>query len=110
MFSTHGAATYFLGIGNLLRGLNADVEQHQLERHEHVRRMGEVAHLFMDAGLIVVATGSNINDAELSHLHEVTSREGMVVVNVGPNNFKSAVVDLNLDPAAGTGKNVEQIL
>jgi bifunctional enzyme CysN/CysC len=110
MFMLHGAATYFLGIGNLLRGLNADVEQHRLERHEHVRRMGEVAHLFMDAGLIVVATGSNINDAELSELHEVTSREGMVVVNVGPNGFKKAVVDLELNPAAGAGKNAEAIL
>ena len=110
MFSLHGAATYFLGTGNLLRGLNTDVEQHRLERHEHVRRMGEVAHLFLDAGLIVVATGSNINDAELSELHEVTSREGMIVVNVGPNSFKSAVVDLNLDPVAGTEKNVQGIL
>lgn len=110
MFGLHGAATYFLGIGNLLRGLNADVEQHRLERHEHVRRMGEVAHLFLDAGLIVVATGSNLNDAELSELHEVTSREGMVVINVGPNGFKNAVVDLNLDPAAGTEKNVRSIL
>ena len=110
MFGLHGAATYLLEIGNLLRGLNVDVEQDRLERHEHVRRMGEVAHLFMDAGLIVVATGSNLNDAELSGLHEVTSREGMVIVNIGPNNFKSAVVDLNLDPDAGTEKNVRSIL
>ncbi len=110
LFALHGAATYFLGIGNLLRGLNADVEQHRLERHEHVRRMGEVAHLFLDAGLIVVATGSGINDEEVAHLHEVTSREGMLLVNVGPNQFKSAVLDLNLDPAAGTEKNVQQIL
>ena len=64
----------------------------------------------MDAGLIVVATGSNINDTELAQLHEVTSREGMVVVNVGPNGFKSAVVDLNLDPAAGIEQNVRSIL
>lgn len=109
LFGT-GHKTYFLGMGNLLRGLSTDVEQHRLERHEHVRRMGEVAHLFVDAGLIVVATGSNINDSELSELREVTSREGMVVVNVGPNGFKSAVVDLNLDPAVGTEKNVRSIL
>jgi len=110
MFSRYGAATYFLGIGNLLRGLDADVEQHRLERHEHVRRMGEVAHLFMDAGLIVVATGSNINDAELAELREVASGSSALVVNVGPSSFKSAVVDLNLEPSTGTEKNVQSIL
>ena len=110
LFGQFGAATYFLGIGNLLRGLNADVEQHRLERHEHVRRMGEVAHLFLDAGLLVVATGSGINDEEVAQMHEVTSREGMLLVNVGPNNFKNAVVDLNLEPGTGTEKNVQNIL
>ena len=105
-----GHKTYFLGMGNLLRGLSTDVEQHRLERHEHVRRMGEAAHFFLDAGLIVVATGSNINDAELAELHEVTSREGMVVVNVGPNGFKSAVVDLNLEEKARASDSVERIL
>ncbi len=110
LFERFGAATYFLGIGNLLRGLGADVELHRLERHEHVRRMGEVAHLFIDAGLIVVATGSNINDDELAQLHEVTSREGMLVVNVGPNSFKTAVVDLDLEAPAKTQACVERIL
>ena len=105
-----GAKTYFLEMGNLLRGLDADMEQHRLERHEHVRRMGEVAHFFLDAGLIVVATASNLNDAELAELHEVTSREGMLVVNVGPSNFKNAVVDLNLDPALAPAENVKRIL
>ncbi len=105
-----GAKTYFLEMGNLLRGLDADMEQHRLERHEHVRRMGEVAHFFLDAGLIVVATASNLNDAELAELHEVTSREGMLVVNVGPSNFKNAVVDLGLDPASAPAENVKRIL
>jgi len=72
--------------------------------------MGEVAHLFLDAGLLVVATGSGINDEEVAQMHEVTSREGMLLVNVGPNNFKNAVVDLNLEPGTGTEKNVQNIL
>jgi len=105
-----GHKTYLLGMGNLLRGLSTDVEQHRLERHEHVRRMGEVAHLFLDAGLIVVATASNLDDTELSHLHEVTSREGTLIINVGPNSFKSAVVDLNLEEKVPAADNVERIL
>ena len=104
------AAAYFLGMGNLLRGLNTDVEQHRLERHEHVRRIGEVAHLFMDAGLIVIATASNLNDGELAHLQEVTSREGMVVVNVGHNKFKEKTADLDLDPKISPAQNASRIM
>ncbi|MBI4227240.1 MAG: adenylyl-sulfate kinase [Candidatus Omnitrophica bacterium] len=94
-----GAKTYLLGMGNLLRGLNADVEQHRLERQEQVRRMGEVAHLFVDAGLIVIATGSDLNDGELAALHEVIGRDPMLVINVGPNALAQAVVDLQFDSA-----------
>ncbi|MCM8811527.1 MAG: GTP-binding protein [Candidatus Omnitrophica bacterium] len=106
---SQGAKTYFLGMGNLLRGLNSDVELHRLERHEHVRRMGEVAHLFMDAGLIVVATASGVNDAELEELQEVTARGTVLIVNVGKNNFKRAVIDLDLDPKLPAGKNAEKV-
>ena len=105
-----GAKTYFLGMGNLLRGLNADVESHRLERHEQVRRMGEVAHLFMDAGLIVVATGTHLNDAELAELLEVTSRQRVLIVNVGAGRFKEGVADLQLDPKTLVSKNVDRIL
>ncbi len=105
-----GAKTYLLGMGNLLRGLSADIEQDRLERHEQVRRMGEVAHLFLDAGLIVVATGTKLNDAELAEIQEVTSREQLLVVNVGPNEFKQAAVDLNLDPKISSAKNAALIV
>ncbi|HLD49976.1 MAG TPA: GTP-binding protein, partial [bacterium] len=42
-----GVKTYFLGIGNLLRGLDADLEHDKKARHEHVRRLGEVSHILM---------------------------------------------------------------
>lgn len=92
-----GAKTYLLGMGNLLRGLNADIEQHRLERQEQARRMGEVAHLFVDAGLIVIATGSDLGDAELAALREVMARDPMLVVHIGRNVFAESVVDLQFD-------------
>jgi bifunctional enzyme CysN/CysC len=105
-----GAKTYLLGMGNLLRGLSADIEQDRLERHEQVRRMGEVAHLFMDAGLIVVATGTQLNDAELAELVAVTSRDRVFVVNVGDSKFKEGAVDLQLDPKAPVSKNAKRLV
>jgi len=102
-----GCKTYFLGIGNLLRGLDVDLDKKA--RNEHVRRMGEVAHIWMDAGLIVVATASNLNDEELRLLQEVVNRDMVVIVNVGKNEFRQGLVDLELDPKASAESNAKKI-
>ncbi len=105
-----GAKTYFLGIGNLLRGLDADIENHKKARREHVRRMGEVAHILMDAGLIVFATASNLNDEELRLLQEVADRASIFIVNVGKNEFRDGSVDLNLSEKNSAAKNAKAVL
>ncbi len=105
-----GKKTYFLGIGNLLRGVDADVARHKKSRHEHVRRLGEVAHILMDAGLIVIATASNLDDAELRSLQEITRRESMLIVNVGGNNFREGAADLQLDADGSLKTNVKKTL
>lgn len=105
-----GVKTYFLGIGNLLRGLDADLEHDKKARHEHVRRLGEVSHILMDAGLLVLATASNLNDEELRLLQEVTSRALILIVNVGSNDFREGVVDLNLNPKDNASQNAKKIM
>ena len=106
-----GKKVYFLGIGNLLRGVDADLGRgRNTSRHEHVRRLAEVAHLMMDAGLIVVATASNLNDEELRMMQEVTRRESVLIVNVGKNEFREGIVDLNLDVKTSTSKNAGLVL
>jgi len=48
--------TYVLDGDNLRHGLNADLGFSDEDRRENIRRVGEVAKLFLDAGLIVLAT------------------------------------------------------
>ncbi len=105
-----GKKAYFLGIGNLLRGLAADLDKHKITRKEHVRRLAEVSHLMLDAGLIVIATASNLNDEELSLMQEVTSRDDILVINVGRNEFREGIVDLNLTAKETTAKNIKKIM
>jgi len=38
-----GKVVYFLGIGNVLYGVDADIERRQENRLEHMRRLAEVA-------------------------------------------------------------------
>lgn len=51
-----GRATYVLDGDNLRHGLNKDLAFCAKDRKENIRRVGEVARLFADAGLIVIAS------------------------------------------------------
>ncbi|MCL6443840.1 MAG: adenylyl-sulfate kinase [Alicyclobacillus sp.] len=50
-----GMRTYLLDGDNLRHGLNADLGFSEADRKENVRRVGEVARLFVDAGVVVMA-------------------------------------------------------
>lgn len=54
LLETSGQATYILDGDKLRTGLNADLGFEREDREENVRRVGEVARLFADAGLVVV--------------------------------------------------------
>jgi bifunctional enzyme CysN/CysC len=49
-----GAQVYLLDGDNIRRGLNSDLGFSPDDRHENIRRIGEAAALFADAGLIVI--------------------------------------------------------
>ncbi len=51
---TKGLQTYVLDGDNVRRGLNADLSFSTKDRSENIRRIGEVAALMADAGLIVI--------------------------------------------------------
>jgi len=50
-----GLRTYLLDGDNIRHGLNADLGFGPEDRRENIRRIGEVAKLFVDAGVIVLA-------------------------------------------------------
>ena len=47
-----GKIVYFMGIGNVIHGIDADIKEsdHEISRHEHIRRLAEVAHILLEAG------------------------------------------------------------
>jgi bifunctional enzyme CysN/CysC len=50
----HGCQTMLLDGDNLRQGINSDLGFDSASRSENVRRVGEIAKLMMDAGLIVI--------------------------------------------------------
>ena len=60
-----GRLVYFLGMGNVLYGVDADIERTGVNRLEHLRRLGEVANILLDAGLIVIATAAALSQEDI---------------------------------------------
>ena len=50
-----GVHTYVLDGDNIRMGLNKDLGFSEEDRRENIRRIGEVAKLFVDAGIVVLA-------------------------------------------------------
>jgi adenylylsulfate kinase len=50
----NGYKTYLLDGDNIRHGLNKDIDFSEKGRKENIRRIGEVARLFTDAGIIVI--------------------------------------------------------
>jgi adenylylsulfate kinase-like enzyme len=91
-----GRFVYYLGISNSLLGVDADIA-YLGERDEFLRRLGEVAHLFTDAGVILITTVSDLDDYELEMLTTLNEPNDTVVVNIGDCQLTRRSPDLQID-------------
>lgn len=97
-----GKIAYYLGIGNLLYGVDADIKSEDSlntpeERQEHIRRLGEVANIMLDAGNILIVTASELGSGELDTLRQIITTDHILTVWVGPAVNRIRDFDLSLD-------------
>lgn len=93
-----GRLAYYLGLSNQLLGLNVDLNVLG-GREEYLRRLGETAHLFTDAGLIVITSIADLDDFELQVIDALNQPGELIVVNVGEVQLNRRTPDLILDTA-----------
>ena len=61
-----GKHTYYLGIGSVLYGLDADIKLSEQNNHqEHMRRLAEVANILIDSGVILIVTATMLTQEDL---------------------------------------------
>ncbi len=96
-----GKLCYYLGIGSVLYGVNADLKRQDAINNwrEHVRRFGELAHLFLDAGQILIVTAVEFTKSDLSILQTVIDEENIKTVWLGEHVTTDLLVDLVFDHA-----------
>ncbi len=99
-----GNIVYFLGIGNVLYGVDADIERSTERRHEHLRRLAEVANLMLDAGVILIVTAAELTQADVELIKTSVNPDHIEVVWVGDTKSTDVAHDLQIadpdDPAA----------
>lgn len=104
-----GKFVYFLGVGNLQRGLSADIQEVPVSRDEHIRRLAEVSHLFLDAGVILIVTGIGLTQADLDLIKVPVNPDEILTVWVGPDVTTDIEVAVHVSEPSDHETAVEQI-
>jgi bifunctional enzyme CysN/CysC len=95
-----GKVVYFLGIGNVLYGVDADIERKQENRLEHMRRLAEVANLMLDAGIILVVAAAELTQDDLEVIKTAVQPDWIETIWAGDNITTDLAVDLHLPGGA----------
>ena len=113
-----GRSVYYLGLSNLARGLDADMTEAANgdaatavageDRGEHVRHLGEVAHILCDAGQIVITTVADLDTDEAETLRILGQPHDMLVIRVGADRH-GVNADLALAPATPAAEAVAAV-
>ena len=90
-----GKIVYFLGIGNVKYGIDADLSKEN-NREEHLRRLAEVAHIMLDAGTILIVTARELAQDDLEIIKTVVNPEKIVTVWTGEDVTTDLSYDLKI--------------
>ena len=100
-----GKIVYFMGIGNILYGVDADIKVPGTEtnRDEHLRRLAEVANIMLDAGTILIVTAITLTQNDLDIISAAVDTDSIEVVWVGRN-----VTDVSYDLLVSEGWDLNE--
>ena len=88
---------YFLGLSNDLLLQGAESNDKTLSRFQHIKQLGEMAHVLTDAGLILVTSLSDLDNDELEMLKTLNQPNRTLVVQIGGKEFSKENVNLSFE-------------
>ena len=104
-----GKIVYFLGIGNVLYGIDADIKGIANNREEHIRRLAEVANIMLDAGVILIVTAIELTQDDLEIIKTIVNPDRIEVVWIGENIITDISYDLHLYDPRDIADSVDSI-
>ena len=97
---------YFLGVGNILYGVDSDIKGQSDSRQEHIRRLAEVAHILLDAGIILIVTAIKLTQDDLELIETIINTDRIVVIWTG----ESVTTDISYDIKIGEGADMNHLI
>jgi bifunctional enzyme CysN/CysC len=104
-----GKIVYFLGIGNILYGVDADIKETDRHRKEHIRRLAEVANILLDTGCILIITAIELTQDDLEIIKTVVHPERIEVIWIGEDITTDISCDLVITHPENGEEAVDQI-
>lgn len=89
-------STYYLGIANLFGDLDQDEHARTIQHDQQIERLGTLARVMTDAGLLLITTLTDVDDYDLVRLKTLNAPNELFVVNLGENHFSQFRVDVQL--------------
>ncbi|MFZ1291349.1 MAG: GTP-binding protein [Melioribacteraceae bacterium] len=88
-----GKVVYFLGIGNVKYGIDADLAKGESNKEEHLRRLAEVAHIMLDSGVILIVTARELSQDDLEIIKTTVNPDKITTIWTG----EDVLTDLSYD-------------
>ena len=101
---SEGRLVFFLGIGNVLYGVDADIKGRNDQRREHLRRLAEVAHILLEAGVILIVTAIELTQEDLELIQTTIHSDKIEIIWVG----EKVTTDISYDLKIQSGKYPEE--
>jgi bifunctional enzyme CysN/CysC len=108
-----GRNIYMLDGTNVLLGVDCDLHFREATQAELVRRFGEVAHLLLHAGLLVVSTTNAIGLADYGAVQALIPDFASLIIHVDPRGESVAPCDLRIrgdEPEAEVIARITELL
>ena len=111
MLFDDGRNVYFLGIGNVLYGVAAEIKTsgEVPERSEHIRRLGEVSNLLLDSGMILLVTATELTDHECDMLKVTVDTDNIKTIWLGSNKTTDIDCDMQIQDTSDIGATAGKI-
>jgi bifunctional enzyme CysN/CysC len=104
-----GRVVYFLGMANVLYGVDADIGREAGNRIEHLRRLAEVANILLDAGAILIVTARELTQEDLDVVKTAVDPDRIELIWVGDTVTTDVPCDLVLGDHEAEAEGVDRV-
>jgi bifunctional enzyme CysN/CysC len=104
-----GRVVYFLGMANVLYGVDADLGRLAENRGEHLRRLGEIANILLDAGALLIVTAQELSQNDLEVVKTAVDPDRIELVWVGDRVTTDVSCDLVLGEHEALTEGVDRL-